>query len=75
MNMRLTEKTVARITPGDRDVFEWDDAMPGFGVRVKPSGVKSYIIQYRRGAVSKRMTIGSCALFRLEQARERARWS
>jgi integrase len=73
MNMRLTEKSVARITPGDRDVFEWDDAMPGFGVRVKPSGAKSYIIQYRRGAVSKRMTIGSCALFRLEQARERAR--
>jgi integrase len=54
-------------------VFEWDDAMPGFGVRVKPSGVKSYIIQYRRGSISKRMTIGSCALFRLEQARERAR--
>jgi integrase len=71
--MRLTEKSVARIAPGDRDVFEWDDAMPGFGVRVKPSGSKSYIIQYRRGAVSKRMTIGSCALFRLEQARERAR--
>ena len=71
--MRLTEKSVARIGPGDRDVFAWDDAMPGFGVRVKPSGVKSYIIQYRRGAVSKRMTIGSCSLFRLEQARDRAR--
>jgi len=71
--MRLTEKLVARITPGEHDVFEWDDAMPGFGVRVKPSGVKSYIIQYRRGSISKRMTIGSCALFRLEQARERAR--
>lgn len=71
--MRFTEKSVARIMPGDRDVFEWDDAMPGFGLRVKPSGAKSYIIQYRRGAVSKRMTIGSSALLRLEQARERAR--
>jgi integrase len=71
--MRLTEKAVARITPRERDVVEWDEAMPGFGVRVKPSGVKSYIIQYRRGAISKRMTIGSCALFRLEQARERGR--
>jgi integrase len=71
--MRLTEKSVARIVPEDRDVFGWDDAMPGFGVRVKPSGAKSYIIQYRRGAVSKRMTIGSSTLLRLEQARERAR--
>ena len=71
--MRLTEKSVARITPRERDVFEWDDALPGFGVRVKPSGVKSYMIQYRRGAISKRMTIGSCALFRLEQARDRGR--
>ena len=71
--MRLTERAVARIAAGDRDVFIWDDALPGFGVRVKPSGAKSYIIQYRRGAVSRRMTIGACSLYRLEQARERAR--
>ena len=71
--MRLTERAVARIAAGDRDVFIWDDALPGFGVRVKPSGAKSYIIQYRRGTVSRRMTIGACSLYRLEQARERAR--
>lgn len=32
--------------PG-RDMFLWDCQIPGFGVRVKPTGTKAYILQYR----------------------------
>ena len=71
--MRLTEKAVGRLTASAKETVVWDDAMPGFGVRVKPAGGKSYVVQYRHGTVSKRMTIGSCTLFKLEAARERAR--
>src|SRR6266568_4990662 len=71
--MKLTEKAVGKLTAAGKEMVVWDDAMPGFGVRVKPAGAKSYVVQYRRGTVSKRMTIGSCAVFRLEDARERAR--
>src|SRR5947208_1719793 len=71
--MKLTEKAVGGLTTAAKEIVVWDDAMPGFGVRVKPTGAKSYVVQYRHGTVSKRMTIGSCALFKLEAARERAR--
>ncbi len=45
--IRLTKQKVEGIKPGDRDIVVWDEALPGFGVRVKSSGVRSYIVQYR----------------------------
>jgi integrase len=54
----------------------WDAALPGFGVRVKPTGVRSYIVQYRERATgaSKRMTIGQHGpLLTFEQAKKQAR--
>ena len=71
--MKLTERLVASLKPSDRDAFIWDDALSGFGVRVKPSGVKSYLIQYRNADhVSKRYTLAKVSELRLEKARRRA---
>ncbi len=39
-----------------RDV-RWDAAMPGFGLRVYPSGRKSFVLSYRNGAGRKRMIV------------------
>jgi integrase len=74
--MKLTEKIIAGLTanPTGRDFLAWDDALPCFGIRIKPSGHKSYVIQYRTAAgASRRHTIGASAVLRLEQARARAR--
>ena len=72
--MKLTQRSIASLNPlSAGDVFAWDDELPGFGIRVKPSGHKSYLIQYREGLRTRRMTLGACSLFKLEQARERAR--
>ena len=71
--MKLTERAVASLKPADRDVFAWDDALPGFGVRLKPTGVAAYVIQYRNADhVSKRYTLGKTTELRLEAARQRA---
>jgi integrase len=56
---KLTTEFVRKTKPTDRDQFFWESRLSGFGLRVKPSGVKSFLIQYRNSSgQSKRKTIG-----------------
>jgi len=73
---KLSKTVVERIKATDQDVVVWDNTLPGFGVRVKPSGVRSYIIQYRNRntSTSRRLTIGQHGpLLTLDQAKKQAR--
>lgn len=71
---KLTNRTVTAAKSASGDVFMWDNQLPGFGLRVKPSGVKSYIIQYRNTQnESRRLTIGRHGVIGPEKAREKAR--
>jgi Arm DNA-binding domain len=72
---KLTKTFVESIPIADHDVVVWDEALPGFGVRVKRSGVRSYIVQYRsrNTGASKRMTIGQHGpLLTFDQAKRQA---
>ena len=42
--MRLTKRTVDSEVPGTSEGFVWDVELPGFGLRVFPTGRKTYII-------------------------------
>jgi len=45
---KITKRFVDSLKPAEsRDAFHWDSALPGFGIRVKPSGAASYLVQYR----------------------------
>jgi integrase len=71
--MKLTKRAIEKIQPGGRDAFLWDDT-PGFGVRVLPSGKRSFVLQYRnREGRSRRVTLGRFGVLTVAQARERAR--
>ena len=73
---RLTKSVVDKLKPAEADYLLWDAELPGFGVRVKPSGVKSYLVQYRnrKTGVSRRKTIGQHGpLLTFHKAREAAR--
>ena len=44
---KLTKRRIDAAETMEKEYFIWDDALPGFGLRVLPSGRKSYIVQYR----------------------------
>lgn len=70
---RITKRTVDALKPGPKDTDYWDDQLPGFGLRVKPSGVKSYVIRYRtRTGGQRRVTLGQHGKLTPEQARQMA---
>lgn len=45
--VKLTKTVVAEAQAGEREYILWDERLPGFGLRVRPTGSKSYIYVYR----------------------------
>jgi integrase len=72
---KLSKRTVDAIRPdpAGRDVFVWDTgdgALKGFGVRMKPSGVASYLVQYRtKEGRTRRLAIGKVGVLTPDEAR------
>lgn len=72
---RLTKREVEALeAPAEGVRLAWDAKLPGFGVRVTPAGVRSYVVQYRtRSGASRRVTLGRHGALTAEQARALAR--
>src|ERR1700682_4451513 len=67
--MRLTDKGVAVLKGKPQRYEVWEDGRSGFGVRVAPSGRKSWLFMYRFGGKARRMTLGTYPVLSLASAR------
>ncbi len=61
--LALTKRAVEGLKPAGKSWIAWDNRLTGFGVRVHPTGAKSFIVNYRSGdggrkAPNKRVVIG-----------------
>jgi integrase len=53
------------------EIFLWDAEVKGFGVRIKPSGAKSFVLKYRIGTKTRRYTISKVGSpYTVEEARQ-----
>jgi integrase len=73
--MKLTSASIRTIEPipPKTDRIEFDDAVPGFGVRARAGGSRVYIVQYAIGEKTRRMSLGRVELQGVDKARGKAK--
>jgi integrase len=73
--LALTKRLIDAAAAGSGQTFIWDAQLPGFGVLVLPSGLKSFVYQYRTrdDRRSRRLTIGRYGVWTVDAARDEAR--
>ncbi len=73
--MRLTKTTIAGLdVPEDKtEITYYDKDLPGFGLRARSSGKRSWVAVYRIGKKVRRDTLGDAALVTPDQARAKAK--
>ena len=74
----LNKRSVDALRPADKSWIAWDERLTGFGVRVQPTGLKSFIVNYRAGdggrkAPNRRVVLGRHGKISVAQARSEAR--
>ena len=69
---RITKRSVDAVKTGGTDAVYWDGELTGFGLRVRRSGRKSYVVQTRIAGKLCWFTIGPHGPLNPDQARARA---
>ena len=71
--VELTARLARESKPAEKDTILFDRTLPGFGLRVHPSGRKVWIVQTRIEGRSRRIVIARHGEMELAKARRRAR--
>jgi integrase len=69
--MKFTQRIVDSLAlpEGKPETIHFDDTLAGFGVRLRSSGARVYVVQYKTGSKHRRLTLGTTGTLRLEAAR------
>lgn len=74
--VKLTKRTVDAQKPAAAERIVWDEELVGYGLRISPTGVKTYFIQYRdlpgRSGRTRRLKLGRHGELTPEKARRLA---
>jgi integrase len=72
--MKLTVGRISglRLPPGKTDHIEWDDLVPGFGIRLREGGSAGFVFQYAIGKKQRRMSLGAVTAVPIGTARKTA---
>ncbi len=72
--MKLTKVNIAKVMvpPGKSEIIAFDDDVPGFGLRVRISGSRNWIFQYRVGIKQRKISLGAVSAITPQDARESA---
>lgn len=74
--LKITNRSVEALKPTQKEAFYWDSDLTGFGVRIYPSGRKTYVVRIwlaDRTRPQVLETIGSTILLDAQEARDEAR--
>ena len=73
--MRLTAKGIhaLHLPRGAADKVFFDDDLPGFGLRLRASGAKTWLVQYAIAGKTRRLTLGATDVLDPGKARDAAK--
>ena len=60
-DLTISKRTVDLLAVEGKDAVFWDHDLPGFGIRVYPTGRKVYVVQSRGPGGPKRVTLAGTA--------------
>jgi integrase len=72
---KITRQLLSNLKPDPTaQLWVWDSTLPGFGVRLQPTGRATYVMRYRtQSGTQRKHTIGRCTDLHPDEAREIAR--
>ena len=68
--MKFIDSVIRNLTPTDKRQIFWCDGCAGFGLRLTPSGTKTFVYKYMHGRKSRWLTLGKYPEYSIRKARQ-----